>query len=86
MVGGIDAIKAAGMAWDVTPSDSTVFKVETRAIYVGGTGDLVCWVWNPELGVLRSETWQDIPGGTTMIIQTTKVMAATTATNLKAMA
>lgn len=87
MAGGLDAIKPAGMAWTITPSDSTVFKVETRAIYVGGAGDLACWVWNPETGVWSSEVWEDIPAGTQIVVQTTKVMSTgTTATSLKAMA
>lgn len=86
MPGGIDAIKPAGNAWAVTKSDSTVFKNQTRAIYVGGAGDVYAWMWDPEAGKYASIPFIGVAAGTTLPIETMKIMAATTATNILGLA
>lgn len=60
----------------VTPSDATV--IYSRGLYVGGAGNLV--VAMEELG--NVVTFQSVPAGTTLSIRVSRVMAATTATNI----
>ena len=60
----------------MTKSDDTTFNPPTRALYVGGAGDLVV------LGAddTSSVTFEDVPAGTLLPISVKNVMAATTAT------
>jgi hypothetical protein len=59
----------------VTKSDTTVLS-PTRAIYVGGTGDLTVLMNGDTVPV----TFSAVPTGTYLDISVTKVMAITTAT------
>jgi hypothetical protein len=62
----------------VTPSDST--ELQFRALYVGGTGDLVVTT-----GAGNDVTFQSVPAGLIIPVQGTKVKAATTATKIVAL-
>lgn len=83
--GGLDALQPAGYAWAITPSDSTVF-TETRGIYVGGGGDLVCDMYNPVTKKLASITLTGLAGGIVHPIKTTRIYAASTATGIVGLA
>jgi DNA-binding beta-propeller fold protein YncE len=63
----------------VTKSDTTVY--DFRALYVGGTGNVV--IRAP--GSSTSVTFSGVPGGTILPIAGEKVMDATTATNIVAL-
>jgi hypothetical protein len=64
----------------VTPSDSTVLPVGMQSLWVGGAGNLVVKGLD---GV--TATFTAVPAGTLVRGQFTRVMAATTATNIVAM-
>jgi hypothetical protein len=74
-----DATVSARRAVAVTPSDATVLE-NTRALYVGGTGDLV--VDFVEGGTV---TLVGVPAGTLLPIQVIRVRAATGASNIVAL-
>ena len=57
----------------VTPSDTT--GVRSRALYVGGTGDVAVTMTSGQ-----TVTFEDVPAGTLLPISVRHVMAATTAT------
>jgi hypothetical protein len=59
----------------ITPSDTTVLSA-TRAVYVGGTGNLVV-IMNADTVAV---TFSAVPAGTYLDISVTKVMASTSAT------
>ena len=65
----------------ITPHDSNDLAFVTRAIYVGGSGDLSL--------VMRSGdtvTLSDVPAGTLLPIRVSRVLTATTATNVVGLA
>lgn len=72
-------ISPAASATAVTKSDTTEL-VDVRALYVGGTGDVVI---KPVTG--PSVTFTAVPGGTILPVRCTKVLAATTATAIVAL-
>lgn len=61
----------------VTPSDSTELKF--KAIYVGGTGSVVLRQAGSDGAAV---TFAAVPAGTQLLVSGTRVMAASTATNL----
>lgn len=73
--GGLDAPASYGFA--ITKSDETDFDHYTRAIYVGGTGDVVV-VWRDD----TTSTFVGVPTGTILPVRAKRVNDATTATNL----
>lgn len=75
-----DATAPAHSAFVVTPSDVTVLPT-TRALYVGGGGDVAVTMSDDQNVV----TFVGVLGGTILPVQVTKVMAATTATGLLAL-
>jgi len=75
-----NATVAAHSALAVTKSDATLIPT-TRALYVGGTGDVVVTMAEDENVV----TFVGVPAGSILPIQVIKVMAATTATNIVAL-
>lgn len=69
----------AMVGFAITPNDSTNLTTVTRAIYVGGAGDLV--VRFP--GSSTSITFNDVPAGTVLPICVTRVLSTgTVATEL----
>jgi hypothetical protein len=64
----------------VTPSDSTDLGYVTRALYVGGTGDIVATVAGSDV------TFKSVPTGTVLAVRTSRVKSTgTTAPNLIAL-
>lgn len=61
----------------VTPSDSTVFTQPTRAVYVGGAGNLVVTYLDGS-----TDTLQSVVAGTLLPIRVTKIGASSTATKI----
>ena len=68
-------------AIEITPSDSVLLARVSRAIYVGGSGNLVVEM----LGGQTPITFVGVSAGCVLPIRVTKVLAATTATNLVAL-
>lgn len=65
----------------VTKSDTTVFTQPTRAIYVGGVGDLAVTYLDGSSDILKA-----VPAGTLLRIRVTQVKStSTTATNISAL-
>lgn len=86
MPGGFDAIKPAGYAEAVTPSDTVNLSQETRAVYVGGAGAVACVMVNPFNQKEVNVTFAAVPVGTTLSISTKRILATgTTATNILAL-
>jgi hypothetical protein len=76
-----NATVSAHGAVAITPNDSTVIPV-TRAVYVGGAGDIAVRLPDNETPV----TFVGVPAGIIFPIQVDKVLTTgTTATNLVAM-
>lgn len=74
-----DTLFSASDAWGVTPSDSTPLVNTSRALYIGGTGNVKVDTVDGEQGVV----FVAVPVGTLLPIRATKVYATgTTATNI----
>lgn len=63
----------AGNAFSITPSDSVNCDFATRAVYVGGTGDLTVVTINDEV-----VTFIGIPGGTLLPLRIKRVNSTST--------
>jgi len=63
----------------VTPSDGTV--LDCRALYIGGTGNVVLQMPDRE----ETVTFNNVLAGTILPVSARRVMAATTATNIVAL-
>lgn len=74
-----DSTHAATGAVAVTKSDTTVFQ-KTRALWVGGAGDVAVRMINENL-----VTFTGVQAGTILPVQVDKVLAATTATSILAL-
>jgi hypothetical protein len=76
---GQSAPGPAGNAYTITTSDSTVLARPTRAIYVGGAGDLAVRMADDG----STPIFKAVPVGTVLNIRADKILATgTTATNL----
>lgn len=62
---------------DITPNDTTVFEV-TKAVYVGGAGDLVCHL----VGDGGNRTFKNVPAGAILDIRIDKVLTTSSASYL----
>lgn len=72
---------SAWRGFAVTPSDATIFASGTRALWVGGAGDVVVRMMDG-----NSLTFSAVPAGTLLPIQCDMVKAtSTTATNMTAL-
>ena len=70
-----------GGGFAVTPSNSTVFAQPTRAVWVGGSGNLAVTYLDG-----TTDTLQGVPAGTMLNIRVTQVRATgTTATAISAL-
>lgn len=65
--------------FDITPSDVTVFSQPTRAIYVGGSGNITVQMSATTNTVL---SFNNLNAGTMLPIRVSKVFANSTATGL----
>jgi hypothetical protein len=72
-----DFTMPAENAFAISKSDSTPLASTTRAIYVGGAGDVVAIMMGGQ-----TVTFKAVPVGTMLFIRATHVKDATTATNL----
>ncbi len=73
---------AAVTAFTVTPSDATIFSIQTRALYVGTSGDLAVRMSDGTLPIFKG-----VPGGAVLPIAVDKVLTTgTTASNIVGLA
>jgi hypothetical protein len=72
-----DAASSAS-AFPIVPSDATV--IATRAVYVGGAGDVIATIGGTDV------TFKSVPTGQFLPIKATKIKAATSATFLVGLA
>lgn len=80
---GLDAPASGAVA--VSPSDSTDLTTNSRALYVGGAGNLVV-VMASESNAATIVTFPSVPAGTVLPIRVRRVMSTnTTASNIVAM-
>jgi len=73
---GVNLSDPASHAVAVTKSDTT-YLIASRALYVGGTGDVAVLTLGGE-----TVTFVGVPTGTILPIRVLRVLAATTATNI----
>lgn len=77
-----DATVSAHRAAVITKSDSTIYPEPTRAIYVGGAGNIKVDMADGSTAI----TFFSVPAGMILPIQVTRVYSAdTTATNMVAL-
>lgn len=68
--------------FEVTPSDSTVFTQPTRAVYIGGAGDMKVDLIGYD-GTPKTLTFRNLPAGGLFPFRVIKVYSTdTTATNI----
>lgn len=78
--GGRSQSSAEG-GYPITKSDSTVLEPPTRAVWVGGAGDLAVLYFDGSTDVLKT-----VPAGTLLPIRVTKILSTgTTATLISGM-
>lgn len=70
-----DVTQPARDAFAVTPNDSTV--ISARSLYIGGAGDV-----RVQTLAGTTITFIGVPAGSILPVQVTKVLVATTATNI----
>jgi hypothetical protein len=73
-----ETFPASGAA-AVTPSDTT--ELNCRALYIGGTGNVVVHMPNRDVSV----TFSNVLAGTVLPVSVRRVLVATTATNIVAL-
>lgn len=71
----------ARKAFAITPNDATDLIEITRAIYVGGAGNLVVQMMDG-----TDVNFADVPGGTVLPIRARRVKTTSTATNIVGLA
>jgi len=74
-----NATVAAHGAKAVAPSDSTIFEI-TRGLFIGTTGDILVTMADG-----HDAAFLNLPSGSLLPIQVSKVKAASTATNILAL-
>lgn len=87
MPSSFEEIAPAGYAWPVTASDGTELVKHTRAIYVGGDGNVACEMFDPTNNKLATVTFVGLVAGIVLPVRTKKILSTgTTATNIVALA
>jgi len=77
----------AGYAWAVTPNDSTDLPKHTRAILVGGAGNIAVEMFDPTTGKLANVTLTGLTAGSIIPVRTKRILSTnTTATSIVALA
>lgn len=87
MASSFDSIKPAGWIWAVTPSDSVDLPIRTRALFVGGAGNISVQAFDPATKKLATVVLTGVTAGAVLPIEVTRVNStSTTATNIVALA
>lgn len=87
MPSSFEEISPAGYAWSVTPADGSDLIKHTRAIYIGGDGNVACETFDPTTNKLANVTFIGLVAGTVLPVRTKRILSTgTTATNLIALA
>ncbi|MBY3073409.1 hypothetical protein HFO71_24140 [Rhizobium laguerreae] len=87
MASSFDAIKPAGWVWAVTPSDTVDLVIPTRALFVGGAGNLSVQAFDPATKKLATVVLTGVTAGSVLPIEVTRVNStSTTATTIVALA
>ncbi|MBB4407086.1 hypothetical protein [Agrobacterium radiobacter] len=87
MPSSFEEIAPAGYAWPVTASDGTDLVKHTRAIYIGGDGNVACEVYDPATQKVAPVTFIGLVAGTVLPVRTKRILSTgTTATNIVALA
>lgn len=87
MASGFNLIAPYGYAWAVTPSDSADLAKQTRALWIGGTGDVRISTYDPVTQNAAAVTIQSVPAGTLLTVATNRVyLTGTDATEIVALA
>jgi len=76
-----DATVSAHRASAITTSDITIYQQPTRALYIGGAGNITVDMADGGSSV----QFVGVQGGTILPIQVTRIYAATTATSIVAL-
>jgi hypothetical protein len=87
MPSGFEETAPAGYAWVVTPSDSVEFVKHTRALLIGGAGNVAVQMFDPATAKLANVTLTGLTAGQVIPVRTKLVLATgTTATSIVALA
>lgn len=87
MPSSFEEISPAGYAWAVTTSDSIDIAKHTRAIYIGGDGNVACEMFDPTTNKLSTVTFVGLVAGIVLPVRTKRILTTgTTATNIIALA
>ncbi|UXR93892.1 spike base protein, RCAP_Rcc01079 family [Agrobacterium tumefaciens] len=82
-----EKIQPAGFAWSVTPSDGNELVKKTRAVFIGGDGNLSCEMFDPATNKLAVVPFNGLVAGSILPIETKRILSTgTTATNIVALA
>lgn len=77
----------AGYAWAVTPSDSVELQRHTRALLIGGAGNVAVQMFDPATNKLANITLTGLTAGSIIPVRTKLVLSTgTTATGIVALA
>ena len=87
MSSAFEEIAPAGYGWAVTPSDSTELTKHTRALLIGGAGNVAVQMFDPTTNKLANITLVGLTAGSIIPVRTKMVLlTGTTATSIIALA
>jgi hypothetical protein len=87
MPSGFEETAPAGYAWAVTPNDSTELTKHTRALLIGGAGNVAVQMFDPATSKLANVTLTGLTAGQIVPVRTKLILATgTTATSIVALA
>jgi hypothetical protein len=87
MPSSFEEVAPYGYAWKPTPDDNNDLVKHTRAIQVGGAGNVAVLMYDPATDRLTSVTLVGLIAGQIITVRTKRILATgTTATNITALA